>query len=567
MIPFELSTEESALVRGGFFRRSRENKGKTNMKQLKFMLAAATAVGIAAAAKSAPVNENFNGYTTDMKGAAITNVVYDSNNQTLISGIPGFSFEGAEGDNESAIVADGENDMALNVNMGTDPLLCQLDIGSRVDLTEENLQSLNIDTMVQFTVTPENDTVMPGLVDPDKDEDEDGNVDLVGNIKEDKLLIYLQEKTVGETKSNVLTVWASEVQSGGDDDFGAGEDKFLPTKVEIPGVEVVPNKWYRLQVKTYVENGIVLFSIKLGDTELASSVALYSSATQGTKAFPSLLGKATTLTYVGFAGEGKVDDLVVTKSYLATSVDFTLALGEGVSSVKFTIGEDSYTLDAETTEMTIDDLALNSKAVITEVKYADYYIPADGDLVKDSEIALNAATVSKVVKASTKLNKVEGEVTPETAKTEYGVAENAQIFTSTSDNATEAGAEITSAQIAKILDWNNRVNGGKIADVNSMKFVAGEPDGNSAEAFLLNCSTAELAKEKEEFKFSPEDLASLMTSGLSATGLDADKQKYIGEFVLEGASALNGEATVWKDSTKWTDEKNPDFYRARLIFK
>ena len=38
LIPFSLSTEESALVRGGFFRRSRENKGKTNMKQLKFML-------------------------------------------------------------------------------------------------------------------------------------------------------------------------------------------------------------------------------------------------------------------------------------------------------------------------------------------------------------------------------------------------------------------------------------------------------------------------------------------------------------------------------------------------
>ena len=52
MVLFPLSTEESALVRGGFFRRSRENKGKTNMKQLKFMLAAATAVGIAAAAQA-----------------------------------------------------------------------------------------------------------------------------------------------------------------------------------------------------------------------------------------------------------------------------------------------------------------------------------------------------------------------------------------------------------------------------------------------------------------------------------------------------------------------------------
>ena len=524
------------------------------MKQLKFMLAAATAVGFAAAAKSAPVNENFNGYTTDMKGAAITNVVYDSNNQTLISGIPGFSFEGTEGDNESAIYAKSEGDMALKVNMGTDPLLCQLDIGSTVDLNEENLQSLNIDTKVQFTVTPY----------ADKD-----NVNAKPNV--DKLMIYLLEVPEVKDETGTVTTPASTklmVKAARYDQpnfVTTFVPTFTPVDVEVSNVEVVAGEWYRLRINSYLENGITLFTIKLDNTDLVADTALYDAEK---KVFPSLLGNSsTTLTYVGFAGEGNVDDLVVTKSYLATSVDFTLALGEGVSSVKFTIGEDSYTLDAETTEMTIEDLALNSKAVITEVKYADYYIPADGDLVKDSEIALNAAIVSKVVKASTKLNKVEGEVTPETAKTEYGVAENAQIFTSTSDNATEAGAEITSAQIAKILDWNNRVNGGKIADVNSMKFVAGEPDGNSAEAFLLNCSTAELAKEKEEFKFSPEDLASLMTSGLSATGLDADKQKYIGEFVLEGASALNGEATVWKDSTKWTDEKNPDFYRARLIFK
>ena len=301
------------------------------MKQLKFMLAAATAIGLATAAQAAAADtelseENFNSYTEQQVVAGD-------------GGIDGFTFLGTEGDNESAIVPDGEDDMALKVNTGTDPLLRMLDTKSRttVNLTN-NCNYLTIDTMVQFTVTPETDTVTPGLIDPEL-KDEDGKLILENNIESDKLLIYLQEKTVGETKKNVLTVWASSVQSGGDDDFGGGEDKFVPTPVEISGVQVDPNQWYRLQVKTYVENGIVLFSIKIGDTELASAEALYPSATQETKAFPSLLGKAATLTYVGFAGEGMVDDLVVTKNYDVSTIDFTFTwTTEGISSVTYTLG-------------------------------------------------------------------------------------------------------------------------------------------------------------------------------------------------------------------------------------
>jgi hypothetical protein len=533
------------------------------MKQLKFMLAAATAISLATAAQA---GTNYSGFPDNFDSATAGDAA---------TTLTGYDFRGTAGDDESVVQAGGYDGSAnaLKVNTGTEPLLRAIDYSTAANAVEldkskaeEKINSLDIDTMVQFTVTPELDTVMPGLINPEL-KDEDGNLVLENNIKDDKLLIYLQEKTVGETKSNVLKVWASlytPAQSGRVEIPAT----FKPQEVTIANeITVQPNTWYRLQVSTKIDSdGVVYFEIMLDGTKLYTETSLYSS---GGDKFPSLLGnKSTTLTYVGFAGEGLVDDLVVSRELDApSSVDFTLALGEGVSAVKFTIGEVSYTLDAETTEMTIEDLDLNSEAEIIEVKYAEYCVPATGDLIAGSKIALNAATVSKVVKASDKLSKVEGEVTAEAAKAEYGVAETAQIFTSTSDNATEAGAEITSAQIAKILDWNNRVNGGKIADVNNMKFVAGEPDGDSAEAYLLNCSTAELAKEKEEFKFSPEDLASLMTSGLSATGLDADKQKYIGEFVLEGASALNGEATVWQDSNKWTGEEKPAFYRARLIFK
>ena len=548
MIPFELSTEESALVRGGFFRRSRENKGKTNMKQLKFMLAAATAVGLAAAAQA---DQKFKD---------------TFENGELPAGYSYFPVDENDNDNDSQIEAEGYNsEKALKVNTGTNPLVRALDwdtsseSASAVPLSAT--KSVYIDTMVKFTVTPANDNPTP--------------------VAGDKLMIYVEEvpaATEGDPASNKLVIWAA----ADDVDYNPVATKCVTSE----SIDV--DKWYHLYVesvafydsesKAYYPCFKVFLAEENGTLQqIACSAAFGPISTfveDPEMYFPSLAiadaqggVSEATITYVGFAGEGKVDDLAFGTIETVTSVDFTLALGEGVSSVKFTVGGNTFTLDAGTVDMTIEDLDLNSEAEIIEVKYAEYCVPATGDLIAGSKIALNAATVSKVVEASTKLSKVEGEVTPEAATTDYGVAKDAQIFTSTSDNATEAGAEITSAQIAKILDWNNRVNGGKIADVNSMKFVAGEPDGNSAEAFLLNCSTAELAKEKEEFKFSPEDLASLMTSGLSATGLDADKQKYIGEFVLEGASALNGEATDWKDSAKWTGEEKPAFYRARLIFK
>ena len=566
MIPFELSTGESALVRGGFFRRSRENKGKTNMKQLKFMLAAATAISLATAAQAAVADEKlsdekFNSYN---EGQA----VIGSDGAALIDG---FSYTGTAGDNESTIIKESEGDMALKVNTGTDPLLRMIDTKNRqdVNLSATGFNYLNIDTMVQFTVTPETDTVLPGLTNPNL-KDEDGNVVLEGNIKEDKLLIYLQEKTVGETKSNVLTVWASEVQSGGDDDFGAGEDKFVPTKVEIPGVEVVPNQWYRLQVKTYVENGIVLFSIKLGDTELASSVALYSSATQGTKAFPSLLGKATTLTYVGFAGEGMVDDLVVTKNYDVSALDFTFTWsGDGITGVTYTIGEDTY----EVTSGTAFQVQPGTSFTVN-VALADWYKLAKTSYVYNNVTEGDTVEIPSAEKVITTEPAADGTVTvnPSATKEELAAVKTEAGIT---DGAfKDSGAE----ELGKALTWMNK-NSVSVESVNAVEFATTNiiengvekqvfvANNEAAEAYLLNCnpnSTVEgqtLQDYKDNFKFDAEDLASLFnlenvtTEALQNT-LFSDKG-YNGSIILEGTESLGGTWEVRKNGHK--------FFRARLV--
>jgi hypothetical protein len=124
------------------------------MKQLKFMLAAATAIGLATASQAAEQtnklvdNENFDSATV---GAAATTLM-------------GYSYAGATAtDNESVVKAGGYNGSAnaLQVNTGTDPLLralSQVQASARkLDLT--SYKSVYIDTMVQFTVTPAGDTV------------------------------------------------------------------------------------------------------------------------------------------------------------------------------------------------------------------------------------------------------------------------------------------------------------------------------------------------------------------------------------------------------------------------
>ncbi|MBO7182094.1 MAG: hypothetical protein J6V91_04810, partial [Kiritimatiellae bacterium] len=330
------------------------------MKQLKFMLAAATAIGLATAAQAATStldSESFNGYTDGQ-------AVIDSDGVALIDG---FSYNGTAGDNESTIIKETEDDMALKVNTGTDPLLRKInyDDGTAVDLSESGFNYLNIDTKVQFTVTPKSDK------------------DNVTAVAGDKLMIYLLETDDG----NVLMAKAAAYSEEGAWIDG-GKDFRLTLPESIDAVE--PNKWYRLVVKAkafvagvdeeteapnawwpffqiYIaeENdsdlsdnlctnddtdgaGYEAAGIDFGD-EIASDyfLSLAVDSSIGDAFGPQ--SEALKLTHVGFAGEGKVDDLVIsTFDPTQTVVDFTLALDDAVGGIN---GAVNYSCGAQSGEL------------------------------------------------------------------------------------------------------------------------------------------------------------------------------------------------------------------------
>jgi hypothetical protein len=115
------------------------------------------------------------------------------------------------------------------------------------------------------------------------------------------------------------------------------------------------------------------------------------------------------LTAVGFAGEGKVDDLIITTedpdTPASTGVDFTLALGEGVSAVTWTIAEGGATIYKTEKYTGIEP----GTYTITNVEYADWYAAAgsygegstitvaDGQTVTVSAKPVTAADVDVTV--------------------------------------------------------------------------------------------------------------------------------------------------------------------------
>ena len=290
------------------------------MKKLKFMLAAATAIGLVTASQA----DNYLG-STDFEDLAI--------GLAPTNGL--FKFEGAAGDNESEIVAgvpdidqslrprefrEGTQTKILQVSTGTDPLLRKI----ATDAQDVAGGDIYVDTLVQFTVTPSTDDVTTNAA--------------------DKLLIYLKEDGNGATN---LMVKAAYYQPY-DDDEGTAE-MLEPRDVAVISPSVVPGQWYRLTVKATVDNGLLVFNIWLDNTQLKLENKLLAGEATGADgyyaAFPSLLGKASTeLTAVGFAGEGKVDDLSFTQEDpFFTPVDFTL---NTVSGVSYTVNKDTYTFTA-----------------------------------------------------------------------------------------------------------------------------------------------------------------------------------------------------------------------------
>lgn len=377
------------------------------MKTLKFMLAAATAIGIASVASAAQNVKASTGFEKLPLGKSLSEPINVLDNDDKISY---FWYAGENpDDNESEIVAFtgdlpakgrptgvknftgadiGESRQALQVSTGTDPLLrtfngATAQGGPVVDNTPLG-EVTYVDTLVQFTVTPSTDTVTPG--------------------KDDKLMIYLKEtaKTnqegtpTGETATNLV------VKAGylGFDVDGVASVTPKEYKAGVSGV--VPGKWYRLTVEAIPgiatedgkNNGFIGFRVSLDGDVLTFDSMTYLDTDDGAafdyldenseyqtpvdqmqillslQALNSQASNKKSLHAVGFAGEGLVDDLVVTTTDpSAKVVNFTLTAGDNVTAVSYTIGTQNYTLNNKV----VYDVAENSTIEITSVEYAEGY--------------------------------------------------------------------------------------------------------------------------------------------------------------------------------------------------
>jgi len=216
------------------------------MKTLKFMLAAATAIGISSAAQAVQNKEASTGFEKLAIGDKVPTGVYDNDaNKSYFY----YAGETAE-DNESEIVAFVDNDVAvarptgvslfsgadataranaLQVSTGTDPLLRtfkQLSNGAP-QAGETFTATTYIDTLVQFTVTPSNDTVTAGT--------------------DDKLMIYLREvaPVFGEDGSVTTKGTTNLVVKAG----YLKSDFTVEAKEFALNADVKPGTWYRLTVE------------------------------------------------------------------------------------------------------------------------------------------------------------------------------------------------------------------------------------------------------------------------------------------------------------------------------
>lgn len=424
------------------------------MKTLKFMLAAATAIGIASVASAKQDDKVSTGFekidtSTSKK---VTYGVVDNDAKLSYFWYAG----GNQDDNESEIVAftgdlpakgrptgvknftgadAGESKQALQVSTGTDPLLRTfkgaVDAGPVLNTTPLG-EVTYVDTLVQFTVTPSTDDVKLGT--------------------DDKLMIYLKETattTTGDDGTEVVTTSTNLVVKAGYLDFDVdGVASVTPREYKTGVSGVVPGKWYRLTVAAIPgiatedgkNEGFIGFKVSLDGDVLAFDSMTYNDTEDGAafdyldvnseyqesvdqmqillslQALNTNASNKKSLQAVGFAGEGLVDDLVVTTTDpSAKVVNFTLTAGENVTAVSYTIGSQNYNLNTST----VYDVPENAAIEITSVEYADGYeydsydstgltlVSFDGLMGSFTVTAKEAATLTITAKA-----KVASEVTP-----------------------------------------------------------------------------------------------------------------------------------------------------------
>lgn len=517
------------------------------MKQLKFMLAAATAIGLATASQAAEQtnklvdNENFDAIEA---GTAATEIT-------------GYSYDGATAaDNESVVKAGGYNGSAnaLQVNTGTDPLLRALKQTSATAqaLNLNDYKSVYIDTMVQFTVTPAGDTVTPGA--------------------DDKLMIYLKEDlTEGSEATNlVIRAAAWDVDEGA---FVEGGREYI-----VDEAEITPNNWYRLVVKAKAvslgegSGYLPVFQVCLGgDTD---DNLLYTSVESGledslsdsvdfTSEFISMTvenvdGESAgsdplKLTYVGFAGEGLVDNLTVATVKEVTSVDFSFTWSdEKISAVTYTIG--AVTGQAVTKGAAITGYEPGTTVTLT-VTPATWYKLASADAI--------TYTVPDAVGEPQSLDAY---VTAAASADESGNVTVTENTTATDLGITAGGyAGVTDTTVlGNLMTWATAAaKGGATAAtaatlVNSMTFDDNDnPTSDAAKAYLLDCAATEEAIEdaREDFK---------LTISFDKNGAPVVEGPDGAETYKNGNIVLKGRASLSEGEWATADSAAHNFFKAFL---
>ena len=518
------------------------------MKQLKFMLAAATAIGLATVVQA----DDFNG-STDFESlqlvsaadntfpaapqAADENVqkefnrweVPDDNFSTLVDS------DGFDGKTSPKQYKEGTHAKALNVDVGMGTLVRHIENDGNGATVKDG--TVYIDTMVQFTVTPDEAEPTPG--------------------EDDKLMLFAKN---GDDDKAYLHVVAGSLN------LDEGDMCTIATNVVDTGVEVEPNTWYRLTVMAEVrssENGdktvnFSCFKIWLDGIPVPTGTGSSSLWWEGeTGLFPSIkaLSETAGVKAVGFSGEGMVDDLVFTTEYPfeASTIDFTLTMNGG-SPVSVTIGNMDYPfgennvvkIPAATTKFTVK---YNSDYFASTLNWSDL----SGCTATDADVTLNtgvtgaSATLTLVNNASATPPSVNDSTTAASVGINSGAFKDA-----------------TGEELGKLLSWAiaKGVSKNVVNVIPPFEDETGNATNDVQAAYLLNCEVAEVATKKGEFKFTPNDFYKLMGSGLGATNLEIDKEDYNGEFVLEGATTLKDEISGKPDWS--TAAEAPKFFRARL---
>lgn len=509
------------------------------MKQLKFMLAAATAIGIATVVQA----DVFNG-STDFESSPLVSVdgifpsLPDGADETVQKE---FARWEVPTDNFSTLVDSTDfggktspkqykdHTKALNVDVGEGTLVRHIENDGNNATVKDG--TVYIDTMVQFTVTPDEAAPTPG--------------------EEDKLMLYAKEAD-GEIKLHVATARVTS-------DF-SGSVTLTPKVIITDKILSTNGEWYRLTIKSDAKglnNGksVDFFEIYIdGERVSAKEVLLLNEDSQ--YMFPSIQGATETagIKAVGFSGEGKVDDLVFTTEYPfeASTVDFTLTMFGG-SPVSVTIGDVNYNFEnnvveipAATTEFTVN---YNSDYFASTLAWSN----CSGCTANDATVTLNTGVTgaSATLTLENNANATPPTVNDSTSAASVGI--NSGAF-----------KDATGGELSKLLSWAiaKGVSKNVVNEIPPFEDETGNATNDVQAAYLLNCEVAEVATKKGEFKFTPNDFYKLMGSGLGATNLEIDKEDYNGEFVLEGATTLKDEISGKPDWS--TAAEAPKFFRARL---